>query len=550
MWTDYRNVFSFEPGVYAQHASGNAQPAAGWPAAGVAFVASAAGQIVLSDGSGGVFLVTGGWDWYGHVLIRHVGPDGQTVAPWPANGVRISILSGPEPNSLRPAEPSEVEGAGPGDIMPSVALDGAGGLLVSWTHVSRSAQCVHVMKLSSAGTFDPSWPWSGAIVWPGYETQFQSCVTSDGQGGAFVAWDDEAGGVMVGHVLSNGTIDARWPVGGLSVSEPAPASSAPGIVSDEQGGCFVTWQQSDGTGASHPAIQHLLADGGVAPGWAAHGSTLTTEPTEPGSFRTYQGYAFAYSSVTSDGSGGVLFAWAQGTPGGRHIYAQRIFSGGSSGSGSKRYEVATSGGWGEDGVPVAASGSDDGLPTIVPDGSGGAFLAWQSVTATGDNEIFAQRVDAGGATAAGWPTEGFLIASGPGTRQHPVVAADGSGGALVAWEDSRDGVSSIFMGRANPAVAAVPIASPANRLTLEGIRPNPSVAGPLRVEFSLPNSDRATLELMDLAGRRVIEVEVGELGAGAHVATLEAPRSLQAGVYWLSLRQDDGEVAKRCAVIR
>jgi len=212
--------------------------------------------------------------------------------------------------------------------------------------------------------------------------------------------------------------------------------------------------------------------------------------------------------------------------------------------------VSIAGGWGEDAVHVAPSASDEGLPTIVADGSGGAFLGWQSVSPSGENQIFAQRLDEHGAPAPGWPEEGVLLAAGTGVRQHPVVAADGQGGAIVAWEDSRSGVPNIFMASARPSVTAVSPMNPAVGFSLGGFRPNPSPAGALRVAFELASSSPATLELVDLAGRRILSTAVGALGAGAHIVSLDASRRLDAGVYWLRLRQDGRELTKRGAIIR
>lgn len=73
-------------------------------------------------------------------------------------------------------------------------------------------------------------------------------------------------------------------------------------------------------------------------------------------------------------------------------------------------------------------------------------------------------------------------------------------------------------------------------LQLDGARPNPG-PGPLVLSFGLPSDAPATLELVDLTGRRVVVREVGSLGRGQHVLRIGEPGSLRAGLYFARLTQ-------------
>ena len=86
-------------------------------------------------------------------------------------------------------------------------------------------------------------------------------------------------------------------------------------------------------------------------------------------------------------------------------------------------------------------------------------------------------------------------------------------------------------------------------LALAGARPNPT-RGPIQVWLTLPSRERATLELLDIAGRRVAHREVGELGPGAHLVTLALSPAPRAGLYFLRLKQGDRELTGRVALIR
>jgi hypothetical protein len=87
------------------------------------------------------------------------------------------------------------------------------------------------------------------------------------------------------------------------------------------------------------------------------------------------------------------------------------------------------------------------------------------------------------------------------------------------------------------------------RLALEGLRPNPAV-GELHVWFTLPHAAPATLALHDLAGRRVLDREVGSLGPGRHLVRLDDGASIPPGIYWLSLRQGEKTLLARGVVMR
>jgi len=85
-------------------------------------------------------------------------------------------------------------------------------------------------------------------------------------------------------------------------------------------------------------------------------------------------------------------------------------------------------------------------------------------------------------------------------------------------------------------------------LALAGLTPNPAVGG-LKVAFSLTTGEPATLELVDVAGRRVAHREVGALGPGAHVLDLTGESRPPAGVYWIRLTQGARRLVTRGVIL-
>jgi len=74
----------------------------------------------------------------------------------------------------------------------------------------------------------------------------------------------------------------------------------------------------------------------------------------------------------------------------------------------------------------------------VSDGAGGVILAWQDQRSGTGVELYAQRMSAGG--VAQWTTNGVSFTSLASGAYFPAIASDGAGGAIVAWEDYRDGI--------------------------------------------------------------------------------------------------------------
>jgi hypothetical protein len=120
-----------------------------------------------------------------------------------------------------------------------------------------------------------------------------------------------------------------------------------------------------------------------------------------------------------------------------------------------------------------------------------------------------------------------LLAYDPARRRVLVGTADG------IWQLDLSQVVA-----AGPAVAAT--------LSLKGALPNPAREG-VRIAFSLPSAEPATLEMFDVAGRRVANIPVGRLGPGAHLVSIAEPRQLPVGLYLVRLSQagiiETGKVA-------
>jgi hypothetical protein len=111
---------------------------------------------------------------------------------------------------------------------------------------------------------------------------------------------------------------------------------------------------------------------------------------------------------------------------------------------------------------------------------------------------------------------------------------------------SADGLSSTGVG-ADASASGSGATAPPPELALKSVRPSPS-RGVVAAEFALPDGSAARLELIDIAGRRIAQREVGSLGPGWH--SVELHRGLAAGVYMVRLTQGGSARTTKVAVIR
>lgn len=129
-------------------------------------------------------------------------------------------------------------------------------------------------------------------------------------------------------------------------------------------------------------------------------------------------------SAVPDGKGGFFMTYEDDASGDADIHAQWV-----DGSGVLR--------WGSSGVTVTTAAGDQRYPAIAIDGSGGAFVAWQDEVS--DN-IYIQRLNTNGSPL--WTDGGLIICSAAGEQSRVKMVSDGEGGAILVWEDKRNGSSS------------------------------------------------------------------------------------------------------------
>ena len=196
--------------------------------------------------------------------------------------------------------------------------------------------------------------------------------------------------------------------------------------------------------------------------------------------------------------------------------------------------------------PPDSGYSVDNLPPVPPAAvaanyaNGATHIAWSP---NGEADLWYYAIHRG--SSAGFtPSPGNRIATsgspayndpGPAGRYYKLAAVDVNGnvsGYTLLTPQSTTGV---------PDAALLAFA-------LSSAGPNPIRDGRVRLSVTLPSGAPASLELIDVGGRRVASRDISALGVGEHAVELTAGRRLAPGIYLVRLRQGDDERALRVAV--
>jgi hypothetical protein len=452
VWSDSRRgETNFD--IYAQRVSVRGTPR--WGANGVA-VCSAAGDqfrpVAVSDGPGGAIIAwvdtrKGDLDIY----AQRISSSGTPL--WAADGVAVCDAPGDQYSI-------------------AIAFDGSGGCIVVWEDFRDGAaqRDVFAQRVDASGT----------VLWTSQGVPFQSsnrgglpAMAADGIGGAIVAWEDSLDAserdIRAQRVDAIGT--KLWAPGGIAISVAAGAQTAPRIVVSRDGAIIVWTDNRSGT----PTIYGQRAGSDGAARWAADGVPISS------------GTGDAVSPVcVGSPDGGIIIGWVDY----RNAGSAKLFT--------QRIDTLGVGLWTPGGIGVSASPGDQLTPAIDTDGAGGAIMAWFNFTVGVGSDIYAQRVDSLGAVQ--WGGGGAPVSIQPGLQSLPSITANGSGSAIIAWQDFRTGIDQdIYAARLLPNGAAIEI--PAATYVRQGA-PNPFRSETL-LEFGLPSPGRVRIRIFDTAGRLV-----------------------------------------------
>lgn len=289
------------------------------------------------------------------------------------------------------------------------------GWIVAWIDFREDTTGdVWAQKLDQNG--NKLWDEDGVLVnsYPYYVAETTLRAVPDENGGAIIAWVDgrggDAGDIYAQHILSNGTIDPEWPADGLPVAAESGAQHQVTSYPDDAGGMIIAWQ--DARSGDPDIYISRITSAGFLP-WGESGMELCTASGEQQT-----------PKLAVDGQGGAFIAWVDARNGPTDLYYQHVDADG---------EILLE----PDGLALCQAEYNQNKVRIAYDGNGGAICVWADYRAGGlESDIYAQKIDPDGSLA--WAANGIVICDAEYSQEEIRLASDMRGGAIVAWEDTRN----------------------------------------------------------------------------------------------------------------
>ena len=395
VWTDYRNG---NLDIYAQKLNSDGMGV--WTADGLPVCKDLAQQTsakCVADGTGGAIVVwvdsrSGANDIYAQRLDTFGTP------LWTANGVAVCTAVNDQ-------------------LAPVIVSDGVGGAIIAWTddRAAAGSSDLYAQRLNSSGV--AQWTANGIAFCTAAGIQQDLSVGTDASQGAYFAWQDQRASAE-GDIYGIRVTAAGVPQGtanGTALCTLAGVQETPVVVADGAGGVIVGW--ADHRGTSYDIYAQRMNS---SVQWASNGVPVSAATGDQRALR-----------ACTDAVGGAYFTWQDNRAGANtDLYAQRL---GPTGTAM----------WVADGISVCLATADQLSPVIQRDPAGGALIAWSDArSATTGADVYAQRIN--GAGAAQWTADGVRLCDAPNAQDAPVLVPDGVGGALVAWHDLRGAYADLY----------------------------------------------------------------------------------------------------------
>jgi len=366
------------------------------------------GIILVKTKSNGAYIV---WidernsnpDIYAHKI------DSAGFLQWQKNGIPICRANGSQ-----------------GSIQ--AVIDRNENLIVTWFD-SRSAKTqIFGQKVSPDGNI--FWNENGIAFVDSIKGNYQYySICSDGNDGIFVFWSDcrvylDVSDLYAQHINSEGK--RLWQNDGIVVSNATSSQFRPTAINDGFDGAIVVWNDTRNWSLGYSwdiYAQRINSNGNSL--WTYNGIPICAKPRDQ-----------AGQKIVTATNNEFIISWnderAPGTDTWEN-YAQKINLSG---------KII----WAENGVQVCPGIYPQASAMLVMDNLGGAILTWTDhrLDVSGRNpRIYVQHMDSSGTQI--WQSNGIQLCSniaGPTT-----IVSDDSSGAIIVWNDSRNGNDDIFAQR-------------------------------------------------------------------------------------------------------
>ncbi|MBA3704508.1 MAG: T9SS type A sorting domain-containing protein [Bacteroidetes bacterium] len=236
-------------------------------------------------------------------------------------------------------------------------------------------------------------------------------IVTDSKGGAIITWVDFRNNISLADIFVQRVNAAGYPLwtsNGKAICTNAADQTAVSIAEAGNGSAILVWQDWR-NGNRDIYTQKVDSSGNIL--WTANGVAVCVKS-----------YNQSSPKIISDALGGAIVVWEDSSAGSWDIYAQRISNTGITM-------------WTTNGVIICNAADSQINPKIDLDGNGGGIITWQDKRNTGDYNIYTQHINASGVVQ--WTANGVVICNAVGNQTNPKIEPNGSGGAIIGWQDKR-----------------------------------------------------------------------------------------------------------------
>jgi hypothetical protein len=491
-WQDKHNG-KYE--IYAQRMNSNGN--ALWTTNGVPICTqdSNYNPIIVSDGSGGAIIA---WQSYrgsatADIHAQRINSSG--VVQWLANGVPVCVVVF-EQDTI------------------SMISDGLGGAILTWQDYrsNNGFADVYAQRINSSGAM--LWTANGVNICNQAAAQRGPKLVSDGLGGAFITWFDNRAGnydIYTQRIATGGAV--VWTTNGVATCTMGTDQLKPDICSDGAAGVIITWYDFRSTTDFNIYAQRQGPSGAIV--WVVDGVVMNNNVA----------YAQTDPKIVSDNMGGAIISWTDYRTGvTADIYAQRVNTTGA---------VQ----WTATGVIICTSANDQIKSQIVSDGNNGAYIIWEDHRNAGNSDIYAQRIASN--AAINWPATGYAICTAGNDQLSPMIVSNGNLGAIVVWQDFRNGNNFDIYETAFNTSGFVAIENGGSiipdEFSISQNYPNPFNPSTM-ISYQLPVAGNVRISIYDALGKNVgilvnktqnagnynIEWNAANLPSGVYIYKIEA----------------------------
>jgi hypothetical protein len=413
-WTDRRMEGSAD--IYTQHINGSGLPLL--KPAGLRLAsdhskpfALVTGLRMLAGRTGDFYLV---WEDYRNgdknsdIYIQKIAADGSFL--WRTGGIPVCIAPG-EQNR------------------PILIEDGVGGIIVAWADRRNGHDDnIYAQRVSAWGKV--LWREDGVLVCDAPSDQNSLRGVSDGKEGIVLCWVDartlaESGfDLYIQRIGHDG--EPLWPANGKPFARFNGLQTAPSMVEDGVGGAYVTWMDSRGT-ASNIYVQHMDEFGMYE--WEYGGRLLAASPVNQRQPEISRNFEEDLYIVWQDGRHGDGF---------EKLFMQCITP-----SGAKLWDFG--------GVHVCDYPGRQSKPSILGDAAGNFWVAWldeRSKSRLGV-QLVCQKFNIGGDPQ--WMADGIVIGESMEEWNDYEIAVNKRGYVCLAWNQvTASGNKNVFYQKLHP----------------------------------------------------------------------------------------------------